>query len=96
MRTTLLHTFVIVGLALASANTAFGADQSAGKTSKPSQMTPELKMDMADMYQKMADCIRNGKSVEQCSQQVAKDCPVVKKTRHCPIMEGMKSVTGKE
>jgi len=96
MRTTLLHTFVIIGLTVASANVAFGADQNAEKTAKPGQMTSELKMDMADMYQKMADCLRTGKSVEQCSQQVAKDCPVVKKTGHCPISEGMKSVTGKE
>ncbi len=96
MRTTLLHTFVLIGFTVANANAVFGAELDAGKAAKPGPMTPELKMDMADMYQKMADCLRTGKSVEQCSQQVAKDCPVVKKTGHCRIMEGMKTVVGKE
>ncbi len=52
-------------------------------------MTPELKKDMADMYQKMAVCMRTDKSVEQCSQDAMKNCPVMEKTGHCPINEGM-------
>jgi hypothetical protein len=93
MRATLLHTFVIVGLVSIGASTAFGAGRAGG----PVPMTPALKMDMANMYQKMADCLRTGKSVELCSKEVEKDCPVVKKTGHCPLMEGMTAVTsGKE
>ena len=52
-------------------------------------MTPELKKDMADMYQKMAECLRTDKSVDQCSQDAMKNCPVMEKTGHCPINEGM-------
>jgi hypothetical protein len=70
------------------------ADQNAGRTT-PIKMTPELKMDMADMYQKMAACLRTGKSVPECNQEVMKDCPVIKKTGHCPIIEGMEPILGK-
>ena len=52
-------------------------------------MTPQLKKDMADMYQKMAECLRTDKSLEQCSRDAMKNCPVVEKTGHCPINEGM-------
>ena len=71
------------------------ADQNAGKTA-PIKITAELKMDMADMYQKMSTSLRTGKSVPQCNQEVMKDCPVIKKTGHCPIVEGMDSVFGKD
>ena len=64
-----------------------------GKTS--SQMTPELKKDIADMYQKMADCMRTDKSMDQCSQEAMKHCPVVEKTGHCPINEGTGPMMGK-
>lgn len=60
-----------------------------------SKMTPELKKDMADMYQKMADCLRTDKTMEQCSHDAMKNCPVVEKTGHCPINEGMGSMIGK-
>lgn len=54
-----------------------------------SSMSPELKKEMADMYQKMADCLRTDKSLDQCSADTMKDCPVMQKTGHCPIHEGM-------
>lgn len=64
----------------------------ARKGAAMSQMSPELQKDMADMYQKMADCLRTGKSNEDCQKQVAKDCPVIAKTGQCPILEGMGSM----
>lgn len=54
-----------------------------------STMSPELRKDMANMYQKMADCLRTGMSSEDCQKQVAKDCPVVAKTGQCPILDGI-------
>ena len=58
-------------------------------------MTPELKKDLADMYQKMADCLRSDKSLKQCSHDAMMNCPVVEKTGHCPINEGMGAMMGK-
>ena len=58
-------------------------------------MTPEVKKDMADMYQKMADCLRTDKSLDQCSHDAMTNCPVVQKTGHCPINEGTGPMMGK-
>lgn len=65
---------------------SFGEDKSQSMTN---QMSPELRKDMADMYQKMAECLRTGKSNQDCQRQIAKDCPVVAKTGQCPIEKGM-------
>ncbi len=72
---------------------SFGQDKSQSapgsapkKETAMDQMSPELRKDMADMYQKMADCVRTGKSSEDCQQQIAKNCPVLAKTGKCPLM----------
>lgn len=57
-------------------------------------MSPELRKAMANMYQKMADCLRTDKSIEECQRQVAKDCPLVAKTGQCPIEQGMGAMMG--
>jgi len=64
------------------------------RSAAPVAMTPELKKDMADMYQKMADCLRTEKSLDQCSTDVMKDCPVMQKTGQCPIQQGMGAAMG--
>lgn len=74
------------------------SDQEANKPKKGSstgQMSSELKKDMADMYQKMGDCMKTDKSMEQCQKDIMKDCPVVAKTGHCPLMEGMRPMMKK-
>ncbi|MEP6890436.1 MAG: hypothetical protein ABI955_07050 [Nitrospirota bacterium] len=73
---------VTVGLSSLS----FGEDTSQSMTD---QMSPELRKNMADMYQKMGDCLRTGKSNQDCQRQIAKDCPVIAKTGQCPIEKGM-------
>ena len=50
---------------------------------------PEMKKNMADMYQKMADCLKTEKSAHDCETAVMKDCPVMKETGHCTMMEGL-------
>ena len=83
MRTTIhIILVVLVSFMLGVSSLSFGEDKS-------SQVSPELRNDMADMYQKMADCLRTGKSPEDCQRQVARDCPVVAKTGQCPIEKGM-------
>jgi hypothetical protein len=62
---------------------------------KSSQGSPELGKNMADMYQKMADCLRTGKYPEDCQRAVAKDCPVLAKTGQCPLQEGTGHMRGR-
>lgn len=87
----LFFTALIMGLSAAS----FGADGDPVKqpatahATADTRMTPELKKDMADMYQKMADCMRSDKPLDQCRHEAMTNCPVVKKTGYCPISEGM-------
>ena len=85
MRSTLLLTLTITGITLSFSAVSFSADQGSANA----MMTPELKKDMADMYQKMAECMRTDKTVGECSHEAMKNCPVVAKTGHCPINEGM-------
>lgn len=82
----LLVPVVCVCVTLGLSSLSFGADKSQSMTG---QMSPESRKDMAEMYQKMADCLRTGKSSEDCQRQIAKDCPVVAKTGQCPIEQGM-------
>ena len=77
---------ILVCFTLGLSSMSFGEDQSRSMTD---QMSPELRKDMANMYQKMADCLKTGKSSEDCQRQIAKDCPVVAKTGQCPIEKGM-------
>ena len=58
------------------------------------QMSPELRKDMANMYQKKADCLRTDKALEEWQRQVAKDCPIVAKTGQSPIAQGMGAMMG--
>lgn len=53
------------------------------------ETSPEMKKDMADMKQKMADCMKTEKSKEECHKEAMKDCHVSKSTGKCAMMEGM-------
>lgn len=81
---------VLVCFTLGFSSLSFGED----KSQSAGQVSPELRKDMADMYQKMAECLRTGQSPEDCQQKVAKDCPVLAKTGQCPIQKGMGSMMG--
>ncbi len=102
MRSTLFPSLVIICLSALVSTASNGAEQSEAKKADGNQaaasakMTPELKKDMADMYQKMADCLRTDKTLDQCSHAAMTNCPVVEKTGHCPINEGMGPMQGKQ
>ena len=81
----------LVCVTLGFSSFSLGEDKSQSMTD---QMSPELRKDMADMYQKMADCLRTGKSSEDCQRMIAKDCPVIAKTGQCPIQQGMGHMMG--
>ena len=90
----------LAGLLLGLSFATFAEDHgppgaAAGEATASMKMTPELKKDMADMYQKMADCLRTDKSTEQCSQDAMKNCPVMEKMGFCPIHQGMGAMNGK-
>lgn len=76
---------VVVCFILGLSSLSFGED----RPQPTREMSPELRTDMADMYQKMADCLRTEKSSGDCQRQIAKNCPVVAKTGQCPIEQGM-------
>lgn len=66
------------------------ASESTAKTQGArGESKPENRKDMAQMYQKMADCLKTGKSSGDCQAQVAKQCPVLAKTGKCPLQEGL-------
>ena len=44
---------------------AAAPDAAPSQSNVNSSMSPELKKEMADMYQKMADCMRTDKSLDQ-------------------------------
>ena len=56
--------------------------------------TPEMKKDMADMHQKMADCLRTEKSMQECHGEMMKDCQGAKAAGHCSMMDGMMTKGG--
>lgn len=87
MKTTSLLAFVF---ALGLATQASAAGKTDTGRSNHQTMTPELKRDLSEMYLKMGECMKTEKSMEQCQKDIMKDCPVMKKTGHCPLMEGMK------
>ncbi len=69
-------------------------DKAAASSQSQSAQTPEMKKSMADMYQKMADCMKTDKLMQDCHKEVMKDCPVAKATGSCPMMDGMKGMQG--
>ena len=83
---------VLVCFMLGLSSLSFGEDQSPST----SQVSPEVRKDMANMHQKMADCLRTDQSLslEECQRKVAKDCPIVAKTGQCPIEKGMGAMMG--
>ena len=80
-------TLAIIAVVIAAASFA----EQAGSSSAAMQMTAEGQKDMAGMYRKMADCLDSGSSSHDCMHTVMKDCPVMAKTGHCPLAEGMKA-----
>jgi len=62
-------------------------DKHGAYNSKP--ITPELKIRIAEMYEKMGACVKTEMSLEDCQKEVMKDCPVVAALGYCPLMDGI-------
>ena len=102
MRMNRFPRLIIVSLVSGLLVAGCGAQQNDAKTPANNQttastaMAPGLNKDMADMYQKMADCLRTGKSVDQCADDAMKNCPVMEKTGRCPIHDGLGTAMSKD
>jgi Spy/CpxP family protein refolding chaperone len=61
-----------------------------GKHGRSSMMmaspTPEMRQNMAEMHQKMADCLKSERPMAECRKEMMKNCPM-KGKGHCPMME---------
>lgn len=59
------------------------------------EITPEQRKQMADMHTKAAACLNSNKSMQECREEMMKNCPMVK-DGHCPMMGmGMSPMMGK-
>lgn len=56
---------------------------------KKMKMTPEIRKEMAERHQKMADCLKSDKPLSDCREEMMKDCPMKKGMGHCPMTEGL-------
>ncbi len=76
--------------------TAASAEEKSSSAPAANHMaaTPEMKKDMADMHQKMADCLRTDKSMQDCHGEMMKDCQGAKAAGHCSMMNSMMSKGG--
>ena len=72
-------------------STTAGAEEKGAAAQAANHMaaTPEMKKDMADMHQKMADCLRTDKSMQDCHGEMMKECQGAKAPGHCSMMDGM-------
>lgn len=86
--------FLMGAIATTVATPSFAAGKESTSKSDQQALSPDLKRDMAEMYIKMGECMKTDKSQEQCQKDIMKDCPVAKKTGHCPLMDGMKPMMG--
>lgn len=90
-----MKSFVIfVAVVIISSPFAFGSgknNKATTKTVKSSwiSMSPETRTQMADMHQKMADCLKSDKSISECRDNMVANCPMMK-DGSCPMMGMMK------
>lgn len=87
----------VLAMVLSLSTSTVVLSQTKSKTSANSQaqavQSPEMKKNMAEMYQKMADCMKTEKSMHDCHKEVMRDCPVLKETGSCPLMNGMEGMS---
>ena len=88
-----ISTAIALILSLSLPTAVMAQAKSKGPTNQAhAEQSPEMKKNMAEMYQKMADCMKTEKSMHDCHKEVMKDCPVAKATGSCPLMDGMKGM----
>lgn len=80
---------MLIAAIMISSPIAFGADKDdkAAKIDKSSwmNMSAETRKQMADMHQKMADCMKSNKPISECRTNMMANCPMMK-DGSCPMM----------
>ena len=84
---------LIFALLISTTATAEEKDASAHSANHMAA-TPEMKKDMANMHQKMADCLRTEKSMQDCHGEMKKDCQGANTSGHCSMMDSMMNKGG--
>ena len=80
-------------LFLMMAVTSMGCGMSAAEVTKAPQMTqwmmnvtPEQRQSMAELHEKMAVCLRSGKPMSACRDEIQKNCHGMVGTESCYMM----------
>jgi hypothetical protein len=80
---------LITAIALSLSTAAFAADtQQPNPKAAPHehQMTKEQRQKMAEMHQKMADCLKSDKPMSECHAEMMKECQDKMGGEGCPMM----------
>lgn len=72
---------VIAAFALASAAPAFAADPE-----KPVAPSAEQRQKMAEVHQKMADCLKSNRPMSECRDEMHQSCKGMMGEAGCPMM----------
>ena len=74
---------LIAALALTWAASAHAAEP---KKSAPAAPSPEVRQQMADVHQKMAECLRSDRPIAECRTEMMKSCRDLVGQASCPMM----------
>ena len=86
----MLKLFSFVGVSLCLISVSTFAQQKSQGTGVPhwmSKVTPENRQKMADLHQKMAECLRGDQSIGECHDQMVNGCKAL--GNDCPMGRGM-------
>ncbi len=61
------------------------ANQAKPKASPDRKQLIEMHQKMAELHRKAADCLKAGKDIQACQDEMAKECPMAK-SGDCPFM----------
>ena len=65
---------LIAALALVQVSPAFAADP---EKTAPSEPGPQVRQQMADAHQKMAECLRSDRPLSECRAEMRKSCQMM-------------------
>jgi len=77
---------LIAAIALISVGPACAADPQKGAPSDPS---PEVRLQMADVHKKMAACLESERPMADCRAEMMKSCQTLMGESGCPMMGSM-------
>jgi hypothetical protein len=88
-RKLLLAVLMVLSQLAPSGFAAEDTSKSSAVSKEERQARAEKHEKMAEMHRKMAECLRSDKALNECYEQMRKDCPMMKDGGHCPMMDEM-------